>query len=111
MQPTVHKLIFAFLAGGMSLSVASTSLAQNSEMERYQAALSELKGIQKQLIEKLTDEDKENFINSQRNWKKFKNSDCLNIGVNPLYCLESRTKERIQHLRDYLKNLSGEKIT
>ena len=111
MQGTVYKLISVFLAGTIGLSLASTSLAQNSEMERYQAALLELKGIQKQLIEKLTDEDKENFINSQRNWNKFKNSDCLNSGVNPLHCLESRTKERIQHLRDYLKNLSSDKMT
>ncbi|TXI29145.1 MAG: DUF1311 domain-containing protein [Nitrosomonas oligotropha] len=111
MQRTAYKYLLVFLFGSIGLSLSSLTYAQNPEMERYQAALIELKNTQKQLMEKLTDEDKENFITSQRHWNRFKNSDCLNLGVNPLYCLESRTKERTQHLKDFLKNLSTEKST
>jgi len=111
MRKTAYKYLLVFLFGGIGLSLSSLTYAQSSEMERYQAALIELKNTQKQLLEKLTDEDRENFITSQRHWNRFKNSDCLNLGVNPLYCLESRTKERILHLKDFLKNLSTEKST
>jgi len=110
MQRATYKYLIVFLFSGIVLSLSSLTHAQNSEMKQYQAALSELKSLQKQLIEKLTDEDKENFITSQRYWNRFKNSDCLNAGINPLHCLESRTKERIRHLKDLLENLKVEKL-
>ena len=106
MRKTIHTFIVIFLAALFVLTISDAALAQNSEMERYQAALMELKKTQKQIQAKLSDEELENFVSSQRDWHKFKNSDCLNVGLNPLICLESRTKERVQHLKDYLKGIN-----
>ncbi|QOJ23878.1 MAG: DUF1311 domain-containing protein [Gammaproteobacteria bacterium] len=59
----------------MGLS-AGLTFAQTKKAEGYQTSQLELKEVQKQLMEKLTNEDKENLRMSQKYWNRFKNADC-----------------------------------
>ncbi|MDE2388260.1 MAG: DUF1311 domain-containing protein [Betaproteobacteria bacterium] len=92
------------------LSLASLTYAQDNKAEGYQTAQHELKEVQKQLMEKLANADKENLRKSQKYWNRFKTLDCMNakVGDEALNCLESRTLERIQHLRERLSKLENQ---
>ena len=104
MRKNLPGYVFKFLIIWMGLSLTGLTYAQDAKVVEYQAAEVELKNIQKQLMGKLSDKDKENLKKSQRQWNTFKNTDCKYEGVDTFQCLGSRTKERTQHLKDRLES-------
>lgn len=89
---------------------AGLTFAQTKKVEGYQTSQLELKEVQKQLMEKLTNEERENLRISQKYWNRFKNADCRSarIGDEAFSCLESRTLERIRHLKERLSKLENQ---
>ncbi len=85
-------------------SLTALTYARDEKVVMYQAAETELKNIQKQLMGKLNAKDKENLRKSQRQWNMFRSIDCTYEGADTFGCLALRTKERTQHLKERLEN-------
>jgi uncharacterized protein YecT (DUF1311 family) len=90
----VFKLIIILIG----TSLTGLTYAQDAKVAEYQTADAELKNTYKQLMEKLSAQDKEKLKESQRRWHAFRNVDCEYGLVDKFDCLVARTKERTQQL-------------
>lgn len=94
------RYVFKLLIIWMGSSLTGLTYAQDAKVAEYQTADAELKNTYKQLMEKLSTQDKEKLKESQRRWNAFRNVDCGYGLVDKFDCLVARTKERTQQLKD-----------
>ncbi len=108
---TIYCLFFFIVSFGFS----QTQMEMNeSSIKSFNIVDTELNKIYKELIKILPDEDKKLLILAQKDWLKFRNSDCKFVkneyeggSIQPLIlytCFEERTKTRILELKYLLKS-------
>jgi uncharacterized protein YecT (DUF1311 family) len=107
-------IITLFFSGIIAFGQTQSEMNQEA-FAAYQKADSEMTIVYKKVLKKLTDpKQKQDLIQAQRNWIKYKEAHCKAIadlyqggsmqGMVHSYCLETLTNERKKNLETYFEN-------